>query len=103
MPKIIELGGAEYAKLGVAELDRHARVLAVRATSCNGGNYELALGTTLRELIYDIGGGIPDGRELKAIIPGGSSVPVLTADAGRHAARLRLDGRSRDDRSAPAR
>jgi NADH-quinone oxidoreductase subunit F len=37
------------------------------------------MGTTLRELIYDIGGGIPDGRELKAIIPGGSSTPVLTA------------------------
>jgi NADH-quinone oxidoreductase subunit F len=44
------------------------------------GNYELELGTTLRELIYDVGGGIPDGRELKAIIPGGSSVPVLTPD-----------------------
>ena len=37
-------------------------------------------GTTLRELIYELGGGIPDGRELKAIIPGGSSTPVLTAD-----------------------
>jgi NADH-quinone oxidoreductase subunit F len=46
----------------------------------NGGNYELPLGTPLRELIYDIGGGIPDGRALKAVIPGGSSVPVLTAD-----------------------
>jgi NADH-quinone oxidoreductase subunit F len=45
-----------------------------------GGNYELALGTSLRELIYDIGGGIPNGRSLKAVIPGGSSVPVLTAD-----------------------
>ena len=47
----------------------------------NGGNYELAArDVTLRELIYDLGGGIPDGRELKAVIPGGSSVPVLTAD-----------------------
>ena len=45
-----------------------------------GGNYELPMGTSLRELIFDIGGGIPDGRELKAVIPGGSSVPVLTAD-----------------------
>ena len=68
-----------------------------RATSCNGGNYELELGTSLRELIYDIGGGIPDGRKLKAVIPGGSSVPVLTARRDRHAARLRLDGRGRDD------
>ena len=45
-----------------------------------GGNYELELGTPLRELIYDLGGGIPNGRALKAVIPGGSSVPVLTAD-----------------------
>jgi NADH-quinone oxidoreductase subunit F len=46
----------------------------------NGGNFELPMGATLRELVYDLGGGIPDGRELKAIIPGGSSVPVLTPD-----------------------
>ncbi len=37
-------------------------------------------GITLRELIYELGGGVPDGRKLKAVIPGGSSVPVLTAD-----------------------
>ena len=37
-------------------------------------------GTTLRELIYDVGGGIPDGRELKGVIPGGSSVPILTPE-----------------------
>jgi NADH-quinone oxidoreductase subunit F len=34
----------------------------------------------MRELIYDVGGGVPDGRELKAVIPGGSSTSVLTAD-----------------------
>jgi NADH-quinone oxidoreductase subunit F len=44
------------------------------------GNYELVLGTPLRELIYDIGGGIPGGRELKAVIPGGSSTTVMTPD-----------------------
>ena len=40
------------------------------------------MGVTLRELIYDaeLGGGIANGRQLKAVIPGGSSVPVLTAD-----------------------
>jgi len=36
--------------------------------------------TTLRELIFDIGGGVPGGRQLKAVIPGGSSVPVFTPD-----------------------
>jgi NADH-quinone oxidoreductase subunit F len=78
VPKIIELGGAEYAKLGV-ENSTGTRVFSLSGNVVNGGNYELELGTSLRTLIYDIGGGIPGGRELKAVIPGGSSVPVLTA------------------------
>jgi NADH-quinone oxidoreductase subunit F len=79
VPKIVEMGGAEYAKIGV-ENSAGTRVFSLSGNVVNGGNYELPLGTTLRELIYDIGGGIPYGRELKAIIPGGSSVPVLSAD-----------------------
>ena len=79
VPKIIELGGAEYAKIGVPN-STGTRVFSLSGNVVRGGNYELPLGTSLRELIYDIGGGIPDGRELKAIIPGGSSVPVLTAE-----------------------
>ena len=79
VPKILELGGENYAKLGV-ENSRGTRLFSLSGNVVNGGNYEVELGTSLRELIYDIGGGIPDGHELKAIIPGGSSVPVLTAD-----------------------
>ncbi|MGH3005136.1 MAG: NADH-quinone oxidoreductase subunit NuoF [Gaiellaceae bacterium] len=79
VPKILELGGAAYAQLGV-ENSAGTRVFSLSGNVARGGNYELELGTTLRELIYDIGGGIPDERELKAIIPGGSSVPVLAAD-----------------------
>ncbi len=79
VPKILQLGGAEYAKLGV-ENSTGTRVFSLSGNVANGGNYEVELGTSLRELIYDLGGGIPGGRELKAIIPGGSSVPVLTAD-----------------------
>ena len=79
VPKILEMGGAEYAKLGV-EHSTGTRVFSLSGNVANGGNYEVELGTSLRELIYDLGGGIPDGRALKAIIPGGSSVPVLTAD-----------------------
>jgi NADH-quinone oxidoreductase subunit F len=79
VPKIIEMGGAKYAKLGV-ENSAGTRVFSLSGNVANGGNYEVELGTSLRELVYDIGGGSPDGRELKAIIPGGSSVPVLTAD-----------------------
>jgi NADH-quinone oxidoreductase subunit F len=79
VPKIIEMSGAAYAKLGV-ENSAGTRVFSLSGNVVNGGNYEVELGTSLRELVYDIGGGIPDGRELKAIIPGGSSVPVLSAD-----------------------
>ena len=79
VPKILEMGGAAYAKLGV-ENSAGTRLFSLSGNVVRGGNYELELGTSLRELIYDIGGGIEDGRELKAIIPGGSSVPVLTAD-----------------------
>ena len=44
------------------------------------GNYEIALGMPVREIIYDLAGGPPDGREIKCFFPGGSSAPVLTPD-----------------------
>src|SRR4051812_23951203 len=78
VPKILELGAAEYAKIGPPD-STGTRVFSLSGDVVRGGNYELVNGTTLRELIYDIGGGIPNGRELKAIIPGGSSTPILTA------------------------
>jgi NADH-quinone oxidoreductase subunit F len=78
VPKVLELGGAEYAKIGPPD-STGTRVFSLSGNVVRGGNYELENGTTLRELIYDVGGGIPDGRALKAIIPGGSSTPVLTA------------------------
>jgi NADH-quinone oxidoreductase subunit F len=79
VPKIIELGAKKYAKIGVPPDSSGTRVFSLSGNVVNGGNYELPMGVTLRQLIYDVGGGIPDGRELKAVIPGGSSVPVLTA------------------------
>jgi len=82
VPKIVELGAQEYAKIGVPPDSSGTRVFSLSGNVANGGNYELPMGVTLRELIYDpeLGGGIPNGRQLKAVIPGGSSVPVLTAD-----------------------
>ena len=79
VPKIVELGGAEFAKLGVPSSPGTA-VFSLSGNVVRPGNYELPLGTPLRTLIYDVGGGIPDGREIKGIIPGGSSVPILTPD-----------------------
>jgi NADH-quinone oxidoreductase subunit F len=80
IPKVLELGGAEYATIGVPPDSTGTRLFCVSGNVVNGGNYELPMGITIREVIYDLAGGIPDGRELKAVIPGGSSMPILTAD-----------------------
>jgi NADH-quinone oxidoreductase subunit F len=80
VPKVIELGGAEYAKIGAPPNSTGTRLFSLSGNVVRGGNYELELGTSLNDLIFEIGGGIPNGRKLKAVIPGGSSVPVLTAD-----------------------
>ncbi|MGZ4398399.1 MAG: NADH-quinone oxidoreductase subunit NuoF [Gaiellaceae bacterium] len=79
VPPILLMGGAEYAKLGV-EHSTGTRVFSLSGNVAKPGNYELPHGYPLRDLIYDVGGGIPEGRKLKAVIPGGSSTPVLTAD-----------------------
>src|SRR5213595_422451 len=79
VPAIIELGAAEFAKIG-SESSPGTVIFSISGNVVRPGNYELELGTPMRELIYDLAGGIPDGRELKAVIPGGSSVPALTPD-----------------------
>ena len=76
---IVELGGAAYAKLGVPS-SAGTRVVSLSGHVVNGGNYEIENGLSMRELIYGLGGGIPDGRTLKAVIPGGSSTVVLRGD-----------------------
>jgi NADH-quinone oxidoreductase subunit F len=82
VPKVVELGAKAYAEIGVPPDSSGTRVFSLSGNVVNGGNFELPMGVTLRELIYDpaLGGGLPPGRQLKAVIPGGSSVPVLTAD-----------------------
>jgi NADH-quinone oxidoreductase subunit F len=75
---VLELGAAEYARLGV-ENSTGTRVFSLSGDVVNPGNYELPHGISLRELVYDVGGGVPNGRALKAVIPGGSSTPILTA------------------------
>lgn len=76
---VFELGAEEYAKLGV-ESSTGTRVFSLSGDVVSPGNYELPHGISMRELVYDIGGGVPNGRALKAVIPGGSSTSVLTAD-----------------------
>ncbi|HEY3105851.1 MAG TPA: NADH-quinone oxidoreductase subunit NuoF [Gaiellaceae bacterium] len=79
VPAIIELGAERYAQLGVASAPGTV-VYSLSGNVNRPGNYELPLGVTLRELVFEHGQGIADGRALKAIIPGGSSVPVFTPD-----------------------
>jgi NADH-quinone oxidoreductase subunit F len=87
VPPILTMGGADYAKLGV-EHSTGTRVFSLSGNVVRGGNYELPHGYPLRDLIYEVGGGIADGRALKAVIPGGSSTPILTAE---EAERVTLD------------
>ena len=63
-----------------SEHARLARRLGLRATSSTAATSRSRPGTSLREIIYDLAGGIPDGRELKAVVPGGSSTVILTKD-----------------------
>jgi NADH-quinone oxidoreductase subunit F len=76
---IIAMGGAEYAKLGVPNT-RGTRVVSVSGNVVNGGNFEIEPGMTIRAIIDELGGGMADGRELKAVVPGGSSTVILTKD-----------------------
>ncbi|HXF98431.1 MAG TPA: NADH-quinone oxidoreductase subunit NuoF [Gaiellaceae bacterium] len=79
VPKVIELGAEEFAKIGVPSAPGTA-VFSISGNVARPGNYERPLGIPLRELVYDVAGGIAGGRRLKAVIPGGSSVPVLTPE-----------------------
>ena len=74
---IILLRGAEwYAALG-PEKNAGPKLFCVSGHVARPGVYEASMKTTLRELIFDVAGGVRDGRPLKAVIPGGSSVPIL--------------------------
>jgi NADH-quinone oxidoreductase subunit F len=79
VPPIIEMGGVEYAKLGVPD-SRGTRVVSISGHVQRPGNYEIENGASMRSLIYDLGGGITGGRALKAVIPGGSSTVILRSD-----------------------
>jgi len=79
VPHIINNGPEWYAAIGV-ERNAGTRLFGVSGHVKKPGVYELPMGVTLRELIFDHCGGMRNGRNLKAIVPGGSSVPILAAD-----------------------
>ena len=79
VPHIFRMGGAEYAKIGT-ERNGGTRLFCLSGHIERPGVYELPMGYNLKKMIYEVGGGIPGGRKLKAVVPGGASTPVLTAD-----------------------
>jgi NADH-quinone oxidoreductase subunit F/NADP-reducing hydrogenase subunit HndC len=78
VPTILREGAEKFASVGT-ERSKGTKVFALGGKVNNVGLVEVPMGTTLRELIYDIGGGIPNGKAFKAIQTGGPSGGCLTA------------------------
>ena len=76
----IILNGAEWFRSFGTEKSPGTKVFALSGNVCNTGLVEVPMGTTLRELVYDIGGGIPDGKALKAVQTGGPSGGCIPAE-----------------------
>jgi NADH-quinone oxidoreductase subunit F len=87
VPWILERGADEYKKIGT-EKSPGTKLFCVSGPVERPGVYEIPLGLPLKTLVYDLCGGIRNGKKQKANIPGGSSVPVLTAE---EADRVNLD------------
>ena len=79
VPYILREGAAKFASIGT-EKSKGTKVFALGGKINNVGLVEVPMGTTLKELIYDVGGGIPNGKKFKAIQTGGPSGGCLTAD-----------------------
>jgi NADH-quinone oxidoreductase subunit F len=74
VPWIVTNGGAAYDAIG-PEGSRGTRLFSLSGHVNRPGNYEIVMGMPWRDLIFDLGGGIRDGRQLKCWIPGGASAP----------------------------
>lgn len=81
VPHIIGRGNEWFAKLGT-DKSGGTRMICLSGSVNRPGVYECSMDTTLHELIYDpkMGNGLPAGRKVKAVIPGGSSAPVLAGN-----------------------
>ena len=78
LPDIITKGGEWFAGVGMGK-SGGTRIVCVSGHVVKPGVYELPMGISTRALVYDVCGGIPGGRTLKGVIPGGSSMPPLDA------------------------
>ncbi|KXG76141.1 NADP-reducing hydrogenase subunit HndC [Thermotalea metallivorans] len=78
IPVIFEIGAEEYSKYGT-EFSKGTKLISLCGNIQYPGTYEIPFGLTLREIIYDIGGGIRDGKKLKFLQLGGASGAILPA------------------------
>jgi len=78
VPHIMLMGGQKYAEIGTPR-NGGTRLFCLSGHVAKPGVYELPMGYNLKQMIYEVGGGIANGNKLKAVVPGGSSVPVLKA------------------------
>ena len=78
LPPILEKGAAWYRSIGT-EKSPGTKVFSLSGHVERPGNYELPLGTSFRELIFEHAGGIPGGKQIKAVLPAGASAPILPA------------------------
>ncbi len=80
LPHIISKGPEWFASIGSPPKSTGTRIFCLSGHVKQPGNYEVPMGITLRELIFEHGGGMRSQKPLKAIIPGGASAPFLTPD-----------------------
>ncbi len=79
VPHVILGGGKWFADLGPPK-NGGTRLFCLSGHVERPGVYELPLGYNLKKMIYEVAGGVREGKKLKAVVPGGSSTPLLTAD-----------------------
>jgi NADH-quinone oxidoreductase subunit F len=81
VPHILKRGADWYKQLCLSNpKSTGTKLFSVCGHTARPGNYEVTLGFPLKDLLYDLAGGMPPGRTLKACIPGGSSVPILNRE-----------------------
>ncbi len=76
VPFILANGSDAFSKIGTEE-DKGTKIISLSGSVKNAGLVEVPFGTTLRELIFEVGGGVPEGRELTAIAVGGPSSGIF--------------------------
>ena len=77
IPHIVNRGGEWFASIGAPPKGTGTRIFCLSGHIKRPGNYEVPMGVTFREMIYEVGGGMRSDKPLKAFIPGGASAPFL--------------------------